>query len=209
VLLNIKPVDTDSRERATEDLLNELTSWSPRERMGALRKWHQGSLSLIQLHVLTTLEADGPLTMGRLAEAMDVSVASATGIVNRMEKRGLVERRHGETDRRVVVVRATESGTGVFREMEQRRRTGLGRLLGSLTDDELNGFLAGLMALRAARTAAIAADEHHAAEGAQVPVGAAPVPGPTPGSEPVAAAVPAPVSAPVQPPVPATVAPAR
>ena len=57
------------------------------------RRWLAGSLSIVHLHVLTILEADGPLSMGKLAEALDVSVASATGIVDRMEQRGLVERR--------------------------------------------------------------------------------------------------------------------
>ena len=48
--------------------------------------------------------------MGDLAEELDVSVASATGIVDRMEQRGLVERRHGPDDRRVVMVDLTATG---------------------------------------------------------------------------------------------------
>ena len=82
-----------------------MTSWSPRDRMNVFRSWLKGSLSLIHLHVLTVLEADGPLPMSQLADTLDVSVASATGIVSRMEERGLVERQHDETDRRVVLVR--------------------------------------------------------------------------------------------------------
>ncbi len=146
------------RQEVADDLLNELTAWSPRERMSAFTRWHRRALSLIHLNVVAVLEADGPLSMSRLAEALDVSVASATGIVTRMEKRGLVQRRHGEDDRRVVLVHPTEAGEDLFRGIEQRRRAGLARLLEKLSDEEMAGFLAGLRALRAAR-AERAADE--------------------------------------------------
>jgi DNA-binding MarR family transcriptional regulator len=136
-----------------EELLDELTSWNPRERIMAFRTWLRGSLSIFHLHVLTVLETGGPLAMGRLAEALDVSVASTTGIVDRMEQRGLVERRHQEDDRRVVTVHPTQAGLDIFRDMDERRRSGLARLLRELSDDETAGFLAGLRALKRARAA--------------------------------------------------------
>ena len=88
------PIDAprDERPNLTDELLDELSRWGPRERGGMFRSWHRGSLSIVHLIVLTVLEADGPRSMGDLAEALDVSVASATGIVDRMERRGLVER---------------------------------------------------------------------------------------------------------------------
>src|SRR6187431_453482 len=99
-------------------IVQELSAWKPRERMGMFRRWLQGSLSIVHLHVLTLLEDDGPLPMGKVAEALDVSVASATGIVDRMEQRGLVERRHDLHDRRVVLVHPTEAGLAVFTDLE-------------------------------------------------------------------------------------------
>ena len=130
-----------------------MTAWSPRERMNAFRSWLKGSLSLIHLHVLTVLEADGPMPMSHLAETLDVSVASTTGIVGRMEERGLVERSHGETDRRVVMVGPTAAGVAIFRDMTEHRRQKLTSLFGRLSDDELSALLIGLRAMRAARLA--------------------------------------------------------
>ena len=75
------------RSALERELLDEMTAWSPRDRGGAFKTWHRHALSLVHLNVLTALEAEGPLSMSRLAEAMDVSDASATGIVDRMEKR--------------------------------------------------------------------------------------------------------------------------
>lgn len=142
-----------SRARITDELLDEMTAWSPRERAGAFRQWVQGSLSLVHLHVLTVLEADGPLAMSKLADALDVSVASATGIVDRMEDRGLVERQREPGDRRVVLVHSTERGAAVFRDLATQRRGHMSALLVGMSEDELSAFLVGLRALRREREA--------------------------------------------------------
>jgi DNA-binding MarR family transcriptional regulator len=142
-----------SRDDLVEDLLDEMTPWDPRERMSAFRSWLSGSLSLIHVHVLTILEIEGPLSMSRLAEELDVSVASATGIVDRMVQRRLVERRHDDADRRVVSVHPTRLGGEVFARLRRHRRGKLAKLLAQLSDDELTAFLTGLRAMRRARKA--------------------------------------------------------
>ena len=155
---------TGTRRRIVDDLLEELTSWSPRERAGAFRHWLRGSLSLVHLHVLTVLEADGPLSMSKLAEALDVSVASTTGIVDRMEQRGLVERRHQPDDRRVILVHPTDAGDSVFRDLGMERRKHLAGLLDRMTDAELESFLTGLRAMRRVRTEAMSEANEDPAE---------------------------------------------
>jgi DNA-binding MarR family transcriptional regulator len=151
------------REKVRDDLLDELSAWSPRERVGAFRHWLRGSLSLIHLHVLTVIESDGPLPMSKLADALDVSVASMTGIVDRMEERGLVERRREVGDRRVVLVHGTDAGDAVFRDLATERRGHIAPLLDRMTDAELESFLVGLRALRRARTEATAEAVEHGA----------------------------------------------
>src|SRR5690349_5693314 len=135
------------------EVVDELTGWKAQDRVKVFRTWLKGSLSLIHLHVLTVLEADGPMAMSRLADTLDVSVASATGIVTRMEERGLVERRHDQEDRRVVIVAPTDAGAGVFKDMMAARREHLTAVLARLSDRELESFLVGLRAVRAARAA--------------------------------------------------------
>jgi DNA-binding MarR family transcriptional regulator len=147
--------DRASTERPTRDelmarLLAEMTGWRTREQVGALRRWLHESLSLAHLGVLTILEVEGQLPMGRLADALDVSVASATGIVDRIERRGFVERVHGTDDRRLVLVRLTDAGRGVFEDLEQDRRRHFLGMLEELSDDELADLLRGLRAMIAA-----------------------------------------------------------
>lgn len=139
--------------------------WTPRERMGMFRAWSRGALSLVHLNVLTLIEVDGPMSMGRLATALDVSVASATGIVSRMTARGVVERRRDADDRRVVLVHLTAAGSQIFQSLEEHRRGRLAKLLEQLSDDEMAGFLVGLRALHVARAQMAASAVEGPAEG--------------------------------------------
>ncbi len=154
-------------------VLEELTAHSPAGVMRYLRHWSAGPLSLIHLNVLTVLESDGPATMRGLAEALDVSQASATGIIDRMEQRDLVERSRDDRDRRVVRVALTETGRRLIDGVAAERRGRLEMLLDGLTDDELEGFLLGARALRRAREAHFGASAE-AHETAGVNAGAGP-----------------------------------
>lgn len=140
-------------DRATllSELLEEFAAHSPAAAMRHMRQWPGGALSLVHVNVLAVLDIDGPMPMGGLAEALDVSQASATGIVDRMEQRGLVERRRIDDDRRVVRVALTDEGRRLIAGMAAERRDHLSAMLETLTDAELEGFLLGTRALHRAR----------------------------------------------------------
>ena len=140
-----------NREQLVSDLLDELTSHSPADMIRYMRRWPSGPLSLVHLQVLTVLETEGSVPMGALADSLDVSQASATGIVDRMEQRGLIERRRDDGDRRVIRVALTPDGSRLLAGVAAERRERLGILLHELSDAELDGFLRGSRALREAR----------------------------------------------------------
>jgi DNA-binding MarR family transcriptional regulator len=153
VTLNVNPSlsSPPAREDLVNDVLNELNQISLRDFQGALKRWHEGTLSLIHLNVLMQLRVHGPVTMSQLAEMLDVSVASATGIVDRMEKKGVIERRRSDEDRRVVEVHVTERGEQIFNAMQSERQMRLNLLINEMSSDELNALLNGLRAFRVAR----------------------------------------------------------
>jgi DNA-binding MarR family transcriptional regulator len=105
----------------------------------------------VHLNVLTILDIEGPLPMRALAAALDVSQASATGIIDRMEQRGLVERQRDAHDRRVIRVAPTGEGMAVLGSLTAERREHMGHILDELTEEELAALLRGLRAVRAAR----------------------------------------------------------
>jgi len=67
-------------------------------------------LSPAQCHVLHLIEPDRPLPMGRLAETLACDASNVTGLVDRLESRGLVRRRPSAADRRVKVLHLTPTG---------------------------------------------------------------------------------------------------
>jgi 4'-phosphopantetheinyl transferase len=132
------------------ELVQEILDSMAAARAGGMRPGFRNlmgrSVSMTHMHVLAKLSTAGALPMSRLAEALDISVASATGIVSRMEDRGLVARRRDDDDRRVVMVELADGGTAALEEIEARGREYFGRVLDQLTKDELiqvrNGFRA-------------------------------------------------------------------
>ncbi|MCQ6553683.1 MarR family transcriptional regulator [Streptomyces sp. C10-9-1] len=69
----------------------------------------QHALTGVQARVLSLLALE-PLPMRRVAERLKCEPSNITGIVDRLEARGLVERRPSPDDRRVKLAGATEEG---------------------------------------------------------------------------------------------------
>ena len=67
-------------------------------------------LTVPQMIVLKEVVENGEAAIGHVAEEVSLSQATVTTIVDRLEARGLVVRRRGETDRRKVLIAATEAG---------------------------------------------------------------------------------------------------
>jgi MarR family transcriptional regulator, organic hydroperoxide resistance regulator len=68
-------------------------------------------LSPAQCHVLHLIEPDHPLPMGRLAETLSCDRSNVTGLVDRLESRGLIQRMTSASDRRVKVLQLTREGS--------------------------------------------------------------------------------------------------
>src|SRR4026208_2544695 len=61
----------------------------------------ESDLSPIQCHVLHLIEPGRPLPMSRLADTLSCDASNVTGLVDRLETRGLVRRESSPRDRRV------------------------------------------------------------------------------------------------------------
>jgi DNA-binding MarR family transcriptional regulator len=68
-------------------------------------------LSPAQCHVLRLIEPDRPVPMVRIAEALACDASNVTGLIDRLESRGLVRRKPSSTDRRVKVLELTPAGS--------------------------------------------------------------------------------------------------
>ena len=92
---------------------------------------NEGNVSYAQFFLLGYLANEEYLSMTDIAKKMAHSTAAATGLVDRLEKLGYVERVHAAHDRRKVMVQITTKG----RDLVTSLRTGIADSVAGLMDD--------------------------------------------------------------------------
>jgi DNA-binding MarR family transcriptional regulator len=122
-------------------------------------------ISMAQLHILYTLQRAGEMPMSRLAELLNVSLSSATGLIDRIEERGFVERTRVPEDRRVVKIRVTPDGLRMLGEIDALSDDLLRDVLSRIGPSKLGGVAQAVTALRSALAIATGGDplDPHAA----------------------------------------------
>jgi MarR family transcriptional regulator, organic hydroperoxide resistance regulator len=87
---------------------------------------------------------DEPMSMRDLAAALTCDASYVTGIVDNLEKDGLVERQVSASDRRVKQIQITDSGRKVCRQLESRLFDDMPGARG-MTEEELMALRDGLL----------------------------------------------------------------
>lgn len=77
-------------------------------------------LSPAQCHLLSLMEPDRPMAMGELASALSCDASNVTGLVDRLESRGLLRRSPSAEDRRVKVLSVTPLGARIRTALLER-----------------------------------------------------------------------------------------
>jgi DNA-binding MarR family transcriptional regulator len=121
----------------------------------------KAGISMTHLHILWVLEHHGDLPMSRLADLLDVSLSNATGLIDRMEERGLVERIRVPDDRRMVIVRASAEGERLRDEIEALKQDRMRSILERLNPAQLSRIHGAIGDLRTAVVEEIGADHLH------------------------------------------------
>jgi DNA-binding MarR family transcriptional regulator len=67
-------------------------------------------LSASQLHCILVLNEMGPLPPSKIAQHIMVNSSTVTGVIDRLEKKGFLERMRNSKDRRVITIALTEKG---------------------------------------------------------------------------------------------------
>lgn len=104
--------------------------------------------------ILLHLNHRGPLSPSELSDILLVTQGNITGLIQRMQKQGLVERRRSSSDRRVLKIGITHAGTEkldvirptwekmvkqAFQPLNQGEQETLQKLLGKLREGLSNG----------------------------------------------------------------------
>lgn len=94
-------------------------------------------LTSAQVHAVIALGLDeAPMSMSALAQRIDAALPAVTGVVDRLERDGFVERLRDDNDRRVVLVGLTEKGRATSRQADEHMSTMLCLFLAALPDAE-------------------------------------------------------------------------
>jgi DNA-binding MarR family transcriptional regulator len=96
---------------------------------------NRGNVSYPQFFLLAYLSSEEYLTMSDIAKKMGHSTAAATGLVDRLEKLGYVERIHAAEDRRKIMVRITQKGVELISRMRKEIAADLAGILSSMDEE--------------------------------------------------------------------------
>jgi DNA-binding MarR family transcriptional regulator len=119
----------------------------------------RAGVSMAHLHVMWLLKRHGELSMGRLAEMLDVSLSNASGLIDRMVERGLVERVRVPDDRRLVLVALSDHGRQMLDHADVLRSDLFQSVLRRLDPAQLQRVAAAMADIRLAIQAAMDAGE--------------------------------------------------
>lgn len=72
-------------------------------------------LSITEIHTIESIGMYSERTMSEVAQKLKITVSTLTTAINKLIKKGYVERNRIETDRRVVLIKLTRKGKLAFR----------------------------------------------------------------------------------------------
>jgi DNA-binding MarR family transcriptional regulator len=130
------PMQTRSDAGLATALRISVSRLARRLRAERMAKGIEPGLSDTQLAALAALERHGAMTPGELAEHEKVQPPSMTRVIAALEERGLVVRAPHATDRRQVVLTATDQGREVVHQTRRLREAWLAQRLRELTPAE-------------------------------------------------------------------------
>ena len=100
-----------------------------------------------QLVILQEISNIGKATSGEIARAVSLSQPTVTGILERMEKRGLLTRQRSRHDKRRIMVSITENGRNVLKDAPPLMQEAFVERFSSLQEWEQNMILSALQRL--------------------------------------------------------------
>ncbi len=109
--------------------------------------WFQLDLSIAQVRVLFVLTQHHATTMSTIAQALGIGLPTASHLVEKLVRAGLVQRADDPKDRRHTLVHPTQQGEDLIEHLSQDRLELLRLWLSQLNEEELTALRVGLQAL--------------------------------------------------------------
>ncbi len=108
------------------------------------------TLTVPQLRTLAYVRRNPGTSLSGLAEHLGVGLTTASALVDRLTKRGLLDREPAPTERRRMMLTLTTDGRDRLETARARSRATLGAILATRSDEELAQIQAAMAVLREA-----------------------------------------------------------
>jgi DNA-binding MarR family transcriptional regulator len=128
--------------------LADFILFSQREFLLDLSKeLNRDNISFAQFFLLSFLSTSREITMTDIARKMGHSTAAATGLVDRLEKLGYMERTHAIDDRRKVMVRITSKGLDLVARLRDELQAKIANAMSESDSDDVASFMSSYQGL--------------------------------------------------------------
>jgi DNA-binding MarR family transcriptional regulator len=126
---------------SVEAAVSTILRWSTRaDNRRLLHDAKGAALSSTDSWLLERIAGSGPVRMSKLAEWLSVDKSTMTAEVRRLERAGLVSRGPDESDRRAVLVTATDEGRTAIAIHRRVAQDVYNTLVGKWTEDDRSEF---------------------------------------------------------------------
>jgi DNA-binding MarR family transcriptional regulator len=122
---------------ADQQAYNAILATSKVIRRVGLRLFAEEGITEPQFQSLMLLVDNGPMLMRKMSDEMLVTPANVTGIMDRLEEKGLVRRTPGKGDRRATIIEITPEGNALYERVAIKKNVMLQKALTMFTKDEL------------------------------------------------------------------------
>ncbi|MDI3327874.1 MAG: MarR family transcriptional regulator [Alicyclobacillaceae bacterium] len=134
-----------------DDQITELIDLMRRTMRGVKQRMYQElreyDLTVPQMWVLRTLHLEGIHSLAELSRKVGMSTSTASGIIDRLVRMGLVDRRRDEADRRVVWLQLSEKGRSLVERVPALHFDYFRSLLEKMPEEDAEGLIRHLRTL--------------------------------------------------------------
>ena len=124
----------------TQELLNKLLVQLFNDILhieeNSLKNIYLIDLSMTEIHTIEAVGIKDAKTMGEIAHDLRITVGTLSAAITKLIKKGYVERKRTEEDRRVVLVSLTSKGENVYREHQVFHEEMICAMLSNFSDEE-------------------------------------------------------------------------
>ncbi|WP_294375036.1 MarR family winged helix-turn-helix transcriptional regulator [uncultured Clostridium sp.] len=105
-------------------------------------------ISITEIHAIEAIGINSEKTMSEIAQNLNITLGTLTSCINKLIKKGYVERKRTEEDRRVVLVKLTEKGKNAYNYHKEFHHDMVNNTIKTLKDDETKILISSLEKLK-------------------------------------------------------------